>query len=82
MPNEQISEGDEFASFVLYQQLVDEPQEVSSVSVDKPRKNGGKAGGKQSYTQMMRLGLLTFCCLIGPAAATPVRRLQFREALV
>ena len=79
MPNEQISinmvelEGDEFANFVLYQQPVEEPQEVSSVSVDKPRKNGGKRGGKLSYTQMMMLGLLTFCCLMGPAAATPVQ---------
>ena len=33
----------------------------------------GKYGGKLSYTQMMMLGLLTFCCLMGPAAATPVQ---------
>ena len=65
--------GDKFANFVLYQQQVEEPQEVSSVSVDKPRNTGGKRGGKLSYTLMMMLSLLTFCYLMGPAAATPVQ---------
>ena len=36
-------------------------------------KTGSKRGCKLSYTQMMMLGLLTFCCLMGPAAAAPVQ---------
>ena len=32
-----------------------------------------KRGCELSYTQLMMLGLLTFCCLMGPAAATPVQ---------
>ena len=36
-------------------------------------KTGGKSGGKLSYTQMVMLGLLTFCCLIRPAEAATVQ---------
>ena len=36
-------------------------------------KTGSKSGGKLSYTQMAMLGLLTFCCLMGPAEAAPVQ---------
>ena len=66
-------EGDEFADYVLSQPPVEEPQEVNSIRVDQLQKNGGKRGNKLTYTQMMMLGLLTFCCLMGPAAAAPVQ---------
>ena len=57
-------EGDEFADYVLSQ--------PPTIRVDQSQKNGGKRGNKLTYTQMMMLGLLTFCCLMGPAAAAPV----------
>ena len=63
-------EGDEFADYVLSQPPVDEQQEVNSIRVDQSQKNGGN---KLTYTQMPMLVLLTFCCLMGPAAAAPVQ---------
>ena len=36
-------------------------------------KTGSKRGGKLSYTQMVMLGLLTFCCQIRPAEAATVQ---------
>ena len=72
-------EGDEFADFVLSQPPAEEPKEVNSIQVDRPKKKN--SGKKLTYTQMMMLGLLTFCCLMGPAAAAPVQAVQVSASM-